>query len=517
MKTDADEFHRLHPSSLIFGIGGQAKSYIVPGLAVFFLASDNRWELFAMLLFLPSAAWVVVRFLSFRYRLAEFELITKSGIFNRVERHIPYARIQNINLVQNPFHRMVRVAKVQLETASGEDPEAEMNVLGLDQVAAIRSRVFAHKQAQDSKTESDQAQLATEPVAASSLTTPTSTSSDESVDTLVKLSLGDLLFMGLLSNAAFAAFAAAFGLAAQSGVDYEQWIADHVMSLIDHGWEDRSEMSPWQKGFLYSAFGIFGFIILKLLSAILIVFRYGGFQLVKHGDDLRFQFGLTTRRSGTIPRRRIQVLGRRAGLIQRYFGRFELRAQTAGANDGKEGIGRTPLVPLAKEPEFRPLLQALAPDLVVEQPAPFKPAPKRRRRRQLRKRIILPLFLVAAVAWWSTPWVMLALPVLWFFGVLQAIMQHRNFGWKLEDAGLWVRQGWPRVTTGIVPYSRIQTIEVQQSYFDRRWRLASVYVDTAAGGGASIPLTMDELDERTADALRKELHARAAAEKFVWN
>ena len=126
--TDNPAGERLHPISLLFGLGAVAWGL----LAVVLVSGVNSCIL---VLFLPSVVGSVARYLSFRYWLGEDEMVIREGILQRNERHIPYARIQNIDLIQNPLHRLFKVAVVRLETASGGKPEAVISVLTLPTVA----------------------------------------------------------------------------------------------------------------------------------------------------------------------------------------------------------------------------------------------------------------------------------------------------------------------------------------------------------------------------------------------
>jgi len=47
--------------------------------------------------------------------------------------------------VQNVLHRLLRVAEVRIETASGQGAEATMRVLGLGEVEALRRCVMARR------------------------------------------------------------------------------------------------------------------------------------------------------------------------------------------------------------------------------------------------------------------------------------------------------------------------------------------------------------------------------------
>jgi putative membrane protein len=132
---------RLHPVSLVFLIGAFARSLLVPAIAVMFF-SGAGYKTWFLIPFTFAGIASLVRYLFYRYRLGDDEMMVREGVLTRNERHIPYARIQNINLVQNPFHRMLKVAEVHVETASGTKPEAIIKVLSLAAIADIRERVF---------------------------------------------------------------------------------------------------------------------------------------------------------------------------------------------------------------------------------------------------------------------------------------------------------------------------------------------------------------------------------------
>ena len=103
-----DRGHRLHPASLLFTLGNTARNLLIPGLAVLFLARGHRADLWIMALFLPSVLYHLVRYFTLTYSFARTELVVRQGVIFRQERHIPYDRIDNVNLVQGPLHRLLR-------------------------------------------------------------------------------------------------------------------------------------------------------------------------------------------------------------------------------------------------------------------------------------------------------------------------------------------------------------------------------------------------------------------------
>ena len=143
----ASDDRRLHPLSWIFTAAQFAKGFIIPVLLLLLASGGDGYELWGALFIGPVIAAAVLHHRVYRYRLAEDEIVVRDGLLTRTERHIPYGRIQNIDLVRNPLHRLCKVALVRVETASGTRPEAVMRVLSLDAVAEMHGRVFAGRPA----------------------------------------------------------------------------------------------------------------------------------------------------------------------------------------------------------------------------------------------------------------------------------------------------------------------------------------------------------------------------------
>jgi putative membrane protein len=134
--------HRLHPATLIFDLARHARNFALPAVLLIFGVSRSSggpggmfdaipagWEVWLPILFVPAAAVSVSRYLTFRWRCDERELVIRWGLLFRHERHVPYARIQNVDAVQNVFHRLFSVVEVRVETGGGKEEEARLSVL----------------------------------------------------------------------------------------------------------------------------------------------------------------------------------------------------------------------------------------------------------------------------------------------------------------------------------------------------------------------------------------------------
>ena len=126
------------PSELRISTGRAAAS---AGKGVTFAGEGSPFRLLLLLFLIPATVQPLFVYFSYRYQLRADEMVVRQGVLFRNERRIPYSRIQNVDLVQNPLHRIARVAVVRLETASGGKPEAVMRVLSLDAIQELREKV----------------------------------------------------------------------------------------------------------------------------------------------------------------------------------------------------------------------------------------------------------------------------------------------------------------------------------------------------------------------------------------
>jgi putative membrane protein len=122
---------RLHPASIFFDTARYARLFAGPALLALVTSSRGSgplWqhgyggpdvETWLWVLMLPSVALSVARYLSFRMQYEPDQLVIRSGILFKNVRHLPYARIQNLDAVQNVFHRAFGVADVRVETGGG--------------------------------------------------------------------------------------------------------------------------------------------------------------------------------------------------------------------------------------------------------------------------------------------------------------------------------------------------------------------------------------------------------------
>jgi putative membrane protein len=500
---DRTAFRRLHPSSLLFSIGAQAKSLLLPGLVVlYFAARGDRFQLWLMLLFVPAAAAAVIRYWSYRYRFDAGEMIIREGIVFRNERHVPYARIQNVDLVQNPVHRWLRVAEVRLETAGGQKPEAVLRVLSLDAVEHLRARVFAGHESRSS-----------EPSAGAEAT---ATPAPSPPRPLHGLDRRDLLLFGLISNKGMVVVAAAVGVLWQLDV------ADRWMSSISReslaGYE---RLLPRGNPLTVALLVLIALVVLvafmRLLSVVWAFAKFHGFRLALRGDDLRAEYGLLPHVSKTIPRRRIQRLAISEGFLHRRCGRVAVQVETAGSAGEEEGpsADRLWLAPLLPRGGLTSLVSEVLPGIDLDT-VRWEPISRRARRRVFRRLVYWAVPVTAGAVALLGPWGLvpsfLLLPLAW----LHASLWVRHTGYAVAPQAVLFRSGWWTRRASVVRFGKIQSLERVESPFDRRHRMASLRVDTAGAARIGHSVDIPYLDDRVATRLMEQLYREACRTTFRW-
>jgi len=492
---------RLHPLSILFNIGRQFGAIALPLVLIVVGrgTDEDRWNIYALVFLIPYTALAVGRYLSFRYRYEDSDLVIRRGFIFRNQRHIPYSRIQNIDAVQNVVHRLAGVVDVRIQTGGGSEPEATLSVLTLADLDEMRRRVFGTRAAETEVPEAAPAEIAQE---------------------LLHLSARELVVYGLVENRGLIVIGAALGLAWELAPSrlVEQYIGDQASRGFVHS---LSRLVGAQGGPSWSALGmaVLGLVVFLLLTRIFSVvwalIRLHGFRLTQQGDDLRAEYGLLTRVTATIPRRRIQTITIRESVWHRVCGRAAVRVTTAGGKDEqRERVAeqREWLAPIVLRDRVPDLLDRLLPRVDLRA-IDWKPVHPRAFRRALVRRLIGSVWLALLAVLVLGPKGAWLIPGLAVWAAVRAHLYVKHLGWAITGDVVAFREGAFGRRTTVAPLVRIQVVELAESPFDRRTSMARVRVDTAGGGhGVNVPY----LPRHEADALYSTLAASASRTAFEW-
>lgn len=498
--------YRLHPLSFLFAIGGHLRQMLLPALAVLFTASSRggNWELWIAWALLPIALFSAIRALSYRYRFDPTELVIHTGFIFRNERKIPYARIQNIEAIQNVAHRALSLVEVRIETGSGREDDATMRVVPMQAYAEIRERVLAGR-------------------AAATGTAPVAEVERPAGPPVLALPARELLLSGIIDNRSAVVIAAALGAV------WELGFGDYLLDLV---FEDRASRRSFARQVVRALFGgawpgpqtiLLGIGGLALLFALVTALsmtwawvRLHGFVLRRVQDDLRTEYGLLTRVATTIPLRRVQTLTIYQSPLHRFFGRASVKVETAGGDATQAGTaGREPLAPIIRAVDLPALLAHVLPEIDIAR-VDWRPAAPRAARREFWGGAVVAVLvsLLFVVMLRIATLVLLAC----FLGIaaLHAWRYTATLGWAATDGAVFFRRGWLWRRITIARSSKVQVVALHRSPFDRRHRMARLRVDTAGAASQADRIVIPYLPADAASALQHDLATAASGTEFQW-
>jgi len=475
---------RLHVLSPVFFAGGHVRR-LWP-LALLVLARRQLWLIVAGVVVLLAVT--TLEWLRRTYELEGGALRLEEGVLERKRRVVPFDRIQQVELVRKPLHRLLGVATLRVETAGGSGAaEVDLDVVALGEARALRSSLLRAKAAADAEAEPGaEGAEATEAPAER---------------TLLRLSLGEVMLAGITGTRA-AAVLAVLGPLSQL-TDWFPTLSDWLMRRVN-----PEAVAPTTPAAVV-ALALLAVVVWLGLAAASSVVTDFGFTLARLGGDLVVRRGLLERREAVLPVARLQVVRLDESLLRRALGLASIRIQSAGRTGGADQTASRLAVPVLQRSDVNRVLGEL---LQGASPVPMLQAPPPAARRWMVRRGVLravPLTLAAAAVLWllSRPLAALAL-LLVPVAVLIGLAAYRSLGHARRGGFLYARQGVAIRVTTVVPVAKAQSGSVRSSYFQRRVGLATLHVDVA-GGGAT-PKVVDEA-EATAEELLQVVLGRGSA------
>ncbi len=530
---------RLHPATLLFDMAKHLRNFALPAVLVFFGASQSSggpggmfdrmptgWEVWLLVPLVPAVVASIARYLTFRLRYDAGELVIRSGLLFRNERHMPFSKIQNLDAVQNVFHRLLGVVEVRVETGGGKDEGARLSVLPRAEFDEMRRRVFegrsAFAGATADKSAADPVRLKRgDPDEEAGLKPDPTAATGE---TLLHLPVRELLLCGFLENKGLVLIGAAYGVTWQSGIVNGFWARLFGREVDGRGFfRDLVGGVFAGQGLPLGAIavalaGLAGLLlVVRVVSMAWAFVRLYDFRLTRVHEDLRIEFGLLTRVAATIPIRRVQTITVREGPLHRWLERASVRVETAGSTGSASAATRDHewLAPLVHQAALPGLLNQIVPGFELAAVA-WQPLHPRAFRRALKPGLAVAgavtLTSALIVGWGAAGVLILMLP----WAVIGTRQYVTHLGWAEHDEVVLMRSGWIWRQVTLARANKIQAVSLRQSPFDRRAVMARVRVDTAGAGEFSHRVDIPYLDRDVAARLKDRLAAQAASTAFRW-
>jgi putative membrane protein len=476
----------LHVVSPLFFAAGHARRLWPVAIAV--LAGRRLWLLVVGAVAL--LAWATLEWVRYTYRLEADSLRIEEGVLARKLRVIPFDRIQQVDLIRKPLHRVLGMATLRVETAGGGGAaEVDLNVIPLAEAQALRSRLLRAKAGAAAVAAGGEDAVAA----------PIQAAPPERA--LLRLSVGEVMLAGITGTRA-AAVLVVLGPLSQLA-DWFPNLSDWVLRRVN-----PEAVAPTTPAAVLAVAVLAVAVWLGLAAASSIVTDYGFTLATAGGGDLVVRRGLLERREAVMPIARLQVVRIDESLLRRALGLASIRIQSAGRSGGRDETASRLSIPVLPRSAVDQVLGEL---LAGADPLPAlrTPPPAARRRSVVRGVVqsVPPIVAVGAVLWLllSPPTAVAAL-LLVPLGVLGGLAAYRNLGHARRDGFLYARRGVAIRVTTVVPVAKAQSGSVRSTPFQRRAGLANLHVDVAGGG--TTPKVLDEAEATAEELLQVVLGRR---------
>src|SRR5690625_2414442 len=136
---------RIHPTASIFNLITFARSSIFAiGLGLFTFKGSYFIYFISITVVIYLITMIIsgLRWYRFTYRITDDELQIEYGLFIRKQRYISKNRIQSIDLTSSVVHRMLKLVRVDIETASsGSNAEALLSAVKASEGEQLREEL----------------------------------------------------------------------------------------------------------------------------------------------------------------------------------------------------------------------------------------------------------------------------------------------------------------------------------------------------------------------------------------
>jgi len=473
------QWRRIDPASVWVNTLPQAWRYVSGfwwiALIAFYDGAEMKIGftdlLFLFAIFFSGLISSAVHYTTLRFRVFGGKLEIRQGLVNKRSRVVDPKRIQNIELVRNPFHRLAGLVELRIETAGESREEGLLSALSEEAAAELKAQLESYKEG--------------------------------AVDTVsvdrpdVSISIGELIAYGLSSRI--------------TGVAVIMWlIASDVLTRAGYSsWSvENGGVSP----VLAIALVVLSFAIAWIVAVIIALVRHWNYQVYFGKRDLTTVEGLFTKKRVEMALNKVQMVVINEPLLRRLMGYGTVMVETAGVRMKGRGLNAEAKIPMIDKGKLSRLLKSILPSLEIN---PWKDELNRIVPAGLKYGFTTTILVSLPVALSVIAWILflpedmtmgLVQTQLWALGLIflvvalgyrlsRAYVDWRYKWWQVSDDHIVAKVGWISVKTRVMAVRKIQAVHVDQGPILRIFGLVRVHFKVA---DSSLTLPLIGIDEAKA-------------------
>lgn len=510
--------HTLHPISYISTLFTFLKSWILPIVILLFLNFSEILHAFRKIMngefsigmfneiivpFILAIImtvfylFTVIEIYRTRFYIEDRVFIHEEGIFSRATKEIDIDRIQSINIKQNIVERIAKAATLEITTPG---QSIEVSSIKLAFAEALETQLMEMKQStskvdkeprnivigetsqhNEDKILDETNEISTEvrldgPTSDDHYVDHAQPSRTQKVDYSYKLSMKDLLLMGMTSGAIGTFLTVVFSALA---------LFD---DLINFGplfeWIEVIEKSFGPHWIGIVVLGLIFTLIAFVFGTILNVIKYYDYTMEVRGDYVYISFGLFNKVTRNIPKSRVQGIYESQNLFRKFIGYTEfnvvITSEDILSDDDDTSGTKVIILPFIKKDEGLNIMQSLFTH--YEFNSVRRCIPWRAFNRFIFWETIIFVVAMGVCYYFDLTWGYYVVGVLYIIGILSNVYDMRMSGYALGDNELTITDtGLFSISTNFIRYDKIMELDLSDNYFMRRRKLKNINIKIAAG------------------------------------
>ena len=426
---------------------------------------------FAGVFVLVLGGFSYLQWKNYFFSIEDDKFVIRQGVLRKEETLIGLERIQSVHIKRNIVQQILNLAALQLDTAGSSKKEVQIPALKYDYAEELKRALIAIREEQKPLVNAE------DDVTRQSSPSPAVTKAEREI---MKLSLGDLLMVGLTENHL------------RSGLILLGVFFGYTYQISDLLGLDEESIYAQAFRFVLIVLPIFiiGFLIISVvLSMVRVFLRYFELTVSIKKTGLSIKSGLLKREENFVPVNKIQYLRWRSNPLRRLIGFKSLSIYQASSQEVQKK--KTIKVPGCKAIQNEAIQQEFYPEYADNAGyTTFKPNALWKIRLWFFFGI-LPLA-VAVFFFYVNQFELMGAAAL--VAVLSVFFVHKyvqRFRAALSADLLVINRGYVYPEETMLKLFKVQNVAVKQSIFQKHRGLVSLRIYTASGS-LSIPFIPEE-------------------------
>lgn len=431
----------------------------LPFIAIFIIGSAKKsiTSIYITILAISILVFImaILSYLKFYFRLENGELIIEKGVFKKVKLNIPFERIQTVNFEQGIILQAFNKFKVEVDTAGSAKKEFSFDALDKKIAEELREYILDRKMQLGDVEELEAVDK-----------------EQQEGKNIFHLTIPDLLKVGITENH-LKAGAWLFA------------VAGYLFSLSsDFGFKLEDEIEKNIKGIsidvlYFAAAGIGILVLFVLISMIRTILKYYNLRFDRMRNGFKVYSGLLNRKEYSAPDSKIQKVSWGDNPLRRLFGIFMVYFKQAKSveSDRNKSIS----VPILEERSISKVLEYLYGGEINEKMHSFSLSGHFFMRMFLYFILVPSVCGIVAGVYFGITWLLVFSIIYLLYFTIARWVQWKKAAYSFNDKFIKRKKGIYGNHNEITPWYKVQSIELNQSLYQRRYDLATLVIHTAAG------------------------------------